>query len=161
MEHVAQLAKIAPSFGFSLCDFNADGYLDIALAKNFFRPQRETGRIDGGFGLLLTENGTGEFTPCWPIESGIVMLEDAKGLTVMGVDRNLTPDLVLSTNDGPVKVFTNSESPNRFFMVRLHGPQGNPDGIGSWVFIEKKKTRAGWFRRFMLAEVICLSRPHR
>lgn len=136
-----RLAQISPSFGVSLCDFNADGYPDIALAQNFFGPQRETGHMDGGLGLLLTGNGTGEFTPCWPKESGIVIPEDAKALTVMDVDRNLTPDLIVSTNNGPVKVFTNSASPDHFFTVGLQGPPGNPEGIGSRITLETKKSR--------------------
>ena len=136
-----RMAQIAPSFGVSLCDFDADGFLDIALAQNFFGPQRETGRMNGGLGLLLMGNGTGEFEPRWPNESGIVIPEDAKSLTVVDVDQNLTPDIVVSTNDGPLKVFQNSEPADRFCTIRLQGPPGNPDGVGSRVTIETDNER--------------------
>ena len=42
------LAQIAPAFGVQAADFDGDGHLDLAVAQNFFSPQRETGRMDGG-----------------------------------------------------------------------------------------------------------------
>ncbi len=56
------LAQAAPSFGVQLSDFNADGNCDILLAQNFFGPQRETGRMDGGLGMLLLGAVTGRFS---------------------------------------------------------------------------------------------------
>ena len=135
-----RLAQIAPSFGVSLQDFNGDGHVDIALAQNFYGPQRETGRMNGGLGLVLLGDGKAGFTPLWPKESGIVVPDDAKALAVADVDGNRTPDVVMSTNDGPVKVFANSTSQKCFFTVRLTGARGNRDGIGARVTVETKNS---------------------
>ena len=120
------LAQISPSFGVALQDFTGDGFLDIALAQNFHSPQRETGRMDGGLGLLLTGDGTGQFTPIWPKESGIVLPDDAKALTVVDIDGDQSPDIVVSTNNGPIKVFTNTSQKNGFFYGSTSRPKRQP-----------------------------------
>jgi hypothetical protein len=43
-----RLAQAAPAFGVVLTDVDADGHNDLLLAQNFFGPQPETGRMDGG-----------------------------------------------------------------------------------------------------------------
>ena len=48
-----RLAQIAPGFGLAASDFDGDGHEDIVMAQNFFHPQRETGRMNGGLGVFL------------------------------------------------------------------------------------------------------------
>ena len=50
-----------------LTDVNADGNADIYIAQNFFSPQLETGRMDGGVSLLLLGKGDGTFQEVWPM----------------------------------------------------------------------------------------------
>ena len=54
-------------------DVNGDGHLDLYLVQNFYGPQRETGRMDGGVSLLLLGDGRGAWQPVWPSESGLVV----------------------------------------------------------------------------------------
>ena len=129
-----RLAQVAPCFGVVLLDVDADGNLDLALAQNFFGPQRETGRMDGGLGLLLLGRGDGSFEPIWPDRSGIVVPGDAKGLAVADVNADGRPDLVFTVNDGPLVVLeNNSPKSNRSFAVRLKGRKGNLSGVGARV----------------------------
>ena len=62
-EPLPRLAQIAPGFGAQIVDTNLDGLLDIYLVDNFWSPERETGRMDGGVSLLLLGRGTGKFEP--------------------------------------------------------------------------------------------------
>ncbi len=103
-----RLAQISPSFGVTLTDFDLDGHLDCVLAQNFFTPQRETTRMDGGLGLFLKGDGTGGFTPVWPAESGIAIQGDQKSLAVTDLDSDARPDLVIAENDGPLRPLRNT-----------------------------------------------------
>jgi hypothetical protein len=117
-EPLPREAQIAPAFGVIAADFIGDGHPDIILTQNFFGPQRETGRMDGGLSFLLTGNGKGKFTPLWPAESGIVVPQDARSLALADINGDHAPDLVFGINSGPVRTFT--RRPAAFFLsVRL------------------------------------------
>jgi hypothetical protein len=75
-----RLAQFAPGFGVVLTDLNEDGHPDIFMAQNFWSPQPETGRMDGGLSLVLLGSKDGEFRELWPAESGVVIPRDAKSL---------------------------------------------------------------------------------
>lgn len=97
------MVQIAPCFGAAFSDFDADGHPDLALAQNFFTPQVETGRFDGGLSVLLRGDGQGGFTEVWPKASGLVVTGDAKALTLSDLDGDGRQDLVFSrNNDSPV-----------------------------------------------------------
>lgn len=64
-------------------DFNEDGNADILLAGGLYDAEVETARNDAGVGLLLIGNGKGEFEPMAPMESGIFMYSNVKGLDVL------------------------------------------------------------------------------
>ena len=99
-----------------------DGKLDLYLAQNFFSPQPETGRMDGGLSLLLRGNGDGSFTPVWPNESGLVVPGDAKGLVVIDLNNDGWPDFVVGINNGAPVAFENRGlKQNRVMNIRLQG----------------------------------------
>jgi len=133
-------AQFSPTFGSALIDLNGDGYLDAALAQNFFGPQRETGRYDGGMGLILAGDGTGKFKPMWPDTSGFVVPEDATALCVTDINLDQKPDLVVATNNGSPRTFLN-QAQKEFYKVTLKGPPGNPTAIGARVFCQIESGR--------------------
>ena len=101
-----RMAQVAPVRGIALTDLNADGFPDAVLAQNFFGPQRETGRMDGGVGIVLLGDGRGGFKPLLPEQSGIVVPGDAAALASGDFDSDGSIDFLFGLNDGyPVLYF--------------------------------------------------------
>ena len=117
-----RIAQIAPSFGVVLEDIDADGDLDAVLAQNSFSPQRETGRMAGGLGQVLLNDGRGSFAPLPPVESGVEIAGDAQSLTVADVDADGRPDLVFGLN-GSASAACLNRSVEKPLVVSLAGKQ--------------------------------------
>jgi len=131
-----RLAQASPAFGVALSDLDGDGKTDLYIAQNFFGPQPETGRMDGGLSLLLKGNGDGNFTPIWPNESGLVVAGDGKSLAVTDLNNDGWPDLLVGINNGELMAFENGGSrENRVLNIRLQGQRWNPTAVGSRVTI--------------------------
>ena len=86
-------------FAVVCADFDGDGHDDAVLAQNFYSPEPETGRMDGGIGWMLRNDGVGQLTAVPALHSGLVVPEDAKALVWNG------ELLVFGTNDGPLRVY--------------------------------------------------------
>jgi hypothetical protein len=99
------LAQVSPARDLAFVDANGDAAPDLVVAQNFFGPQRETGRMDGGLGMLLLGNGDGAFRESWPQESGVFIPEDAVAARVADLDGDGADDIAVATNNGPVRVF--------------------------------------------------------
>ena len=78
---------------------------DLFIAQNFFSPQRETGRMDGGLGALMLGDGAGGFTPVRADQSGIVLPRDMSDVIAADLNDDGRTDLIVAANDGPVAVF--------------------------------------------------------
>ena len=77
--------------------------------------------MDGGIGLLLRGRGDGSFDPVPPLESGIVVPEDAKGLITTDLDGDQRPDLLVGLNNDRPRAFVNrTPTADRLITVRLH-----------------------------------------
>lgn len=133
-EPLPRIAQIAPGYGVSVTDVDGDGHADIYLVQNFYGPQRETGRFDGGVSLLLLGDGTGAFEPVWPDRSGLVVSGDAKSLTTTDLNGDDRPDFVVGVNNSRALAFENRTDSN-FVAMRLAGKPGNPTSIGARVTI--------------------------
>jgi hypothetical protein len=132
-----RVAQASPAFGVVIRDFNGDRHPDIYLVQNFFSPQWETGRMDGGLSLLLLGNGDGTFEPVMPGRSGLSVHGDAKSAAVTDLDGDAWPDVVVGVNDDYVVAFRNSRSSeNKMVTVRLAGPRGNSTAVGAKVKVK-------------------------
>ena len=127
-----EIAQISPIYGMAFTDADSDGFTDLYVVQNFFSPQAETGRFDGGMSLLLSGDGDGGLRPVWPRESGLVVSGDASALVVTDLNDDLRPDYIVGINDGAPETFLNQGvNENRPVAVRLSG-----SGIGAKVTLE-------------------------
>jgi enediyne biosynthesis protein E4 len=114
-----RIAQIAPVFGVVFTEVNGDGHPDLLLAQNFYGPQRETGQMAGGVSLLLLGDGTGEFTPVWPDQSGISIGKDATALTATDFNSDGIADLFFGINSAKQIVLQHSGGSTNFLSLRL------------------------------------------
>ncbi|MFP6872136.1 MAG: FG-GAP-like repeat-containing protein [Verrucomicrobiales bacterium] len=132
-----RLAQVAPSFGTVISDLDGDGIPDLYLAQNFYGPQVETGRMSGGLSVLLRGLGDGNFEPLWPRESGLIVAEDATAACLADVNGDNWPDLLVASNNGPLRCFINRGSTRypkrRMRRVTLRAKTGNMNAAGARV----------------------------
>ena len=134
-----RLAQVSPGFGVILSDFDADGYVDIYINQNFFGPQPETGFFDGGLGILLRNDGEGNFKPVWPKDSGLIVPEDATAAAITDFDLDGWPDLLIATNNNLLKAYRNQgTSRKNTSVVKLIGVKNNPQAIGARVIMTRQ-----------------------
>jgi hypothetical protein len=93
VEELPHRAQIAPIFGMV-----AIGDL-LVCAQNSFAPEPETGRHDGGTGLVLRAAADG-FAVVPPHEHGLCVFGDHKALVARAVGNDL--ELLFARNDGPL-----------------------------------------------------------
>ncbi|MCP4847262.1 MAG: RNA-binding protein [Verrucomicrobiaceae bacterium] len=136
-KELPRLAQLSPSFGIIINDLDGDTFPDLYLAQNFYSPQPETGRMSGGLSTMLRGKGDGSFDPLWPRDSGLIVPEDATATCLADLDGDNWPDLLVASNDGPLRSFLNKSKrrypENRMLRVILSGNAGNPGCVGARV----------------------------
>ena len=133
-----RLAQISPGFGTAIADFDADGFNDVVIAQNFMHPQPETGQMDGGQGLLLKGDGTGNFLAVGPAESGISIPGQAMAVALTDVNADGRPDALVSVNDDSVVLLRNhSNTAMKPVRIRLVGAKENYSAVGARVFVQQ------------------------
>jgi hypothetical protein len=125
-------AQLSPAFGICVADIDNDGIEDVFLAQNFFATEPETDRYDAGRGLWLRGDGKGNFVPMSAIESGVRVYGEQRGAAVADFDHDGRIDFCVSQNGGATRLFKNIGG-RPGIRVRLHGPPGNPTGVGAQV----------------------------
>ena len=86
-------------------DVNNDGHQDLILTGNIFNMEIETPRLDSGEGLVMINDGQGNFESIKPIVSGFRTSLDSKDMIrIKSADGN--DEFVISNNNGPVQTFS-------------------------------------------------------
>ena len=105
-----KITQIAPSHAVKLTDLDGDGDLDLTMGQNFFGPQSETGRYDGGVSQILTNDGSGNFSSVPPAQSGLFVRQPVAALEVADFNKDGKSDILMATSNGPVKLFVNQKN---------------------------------------------------
>jgi enediyne biosynthesis protein E4 len=128
-------AQLAPGFGLIVADFDADGHEDLFLGQNLFATDGVSSRYDSGRSLILTGDGSGNFSAVPGQESGIAVYGDVRGAATADIDNDGRSDLVVSQNGAETKLYMN-RSPRSGIRVRVVGPSHNPAGVGVRIRLE-------------------------
>jgi hypothetical protein len=82
-KNLPNLAQISPLYSIQAVDYDGDGDLDLIGAGNDWGQQVETGRLDAGNGVVLTNDGTGNFTALMPNASGLWASREVRDLKIL------------------------------------------------------------------------------
>jgi hypothetical protein len=104
MHNLPNEAQIAPVNAIQCFDWQNDGKMDIILVGNDYGQQVESGRLDAGNGLLLENEGKGQFRSIAPRNSGFWATREARDLKILRGAGGKRLFLV-ANNNGPVQVF--------------------------------------------------------
>lgn len=83
-------------------DMDANGTLDMIAAGNLFNAEVETARADAGYGLVIRNDGKGNFTSIPKSQSGIYLPYDVKSLSIVKAGK--MDLLVAGCNNAEIKV---------------------------------------------------------
>ncbi|MXX59139.1 MAG: CRTAC1 family protein [Rhodothermaceae bacterium] len=136
------------TFGLLLADFDLDGDLDLLTANGHIT--EDIGEVEEGITFrqrtqLYVNEGGGLFSE---IEASGALAEHmvARGAAWADYDMDGDPDVLISENGGPARLWRNDTQPGSSLIVQLTGNSSNRDGIGSRVRV---KTDQGWQERYV------------
>ena len=111
--------QIAPVFGIAASDFDSDGNVDLILGQNFYGPQVETGRFDGGQSAMLLGGGKGDFELLDAPKSGIQVTGEARSIAITDMNNDGRPDVIITRIQDSVLPLQNRAHSGHGFSVRL------------------------------------------
>jgi hypothetical protein len=83
-------------------DINNTGSKDIILAGNFYPFRVQLGPLDAGMGLILKNNGKGQFSPLSYSQTGLCIRGDVRNLVaVQGGDNYF---IIAAKNNGQLQI---------------------------------------------------------
>lgn len=77
-------AQWAPVHAIATMDANGDGLTDIWMMGNSSHTRLRLGNMEANYGLLLLNQGQGNFTPATPAAAGILLHSNVRALHVLG-----------------------------------------------------------------------------
>ncbi len=148
------------TFGLLLADFDLDGDLDLLAANGHIT--EDIGEVEEGITFrqrtqLYVNEGGGLFSELKP-DGVLAELMVARGAAWADYDMDGDPDVLISENGGPARLWRNDTQPGNSLIVQLTGSSSNRDGIGSRVRV---KTDQGWQERYVRGGASYLSQNQR
>ena len=148
------------TFGLLLADFDLDEDLDLLTANGHIT--EDIGEVEEGITFrqrpqLYVNEGGGRFSEIEP-NGALAELMVARGAAWADYDMDGDPDVLITENGGPARLWRNDTQPGNSLTVQLKGSSSNRDGIGSRIRV---KTNQGWQERYVRVGTSYLSQNQR
>jgi hypothetical protein len=123
-------------------DYNNDGHEDLFIGQNFFDLPPGDTRLDGGIGLWLEGDGSGQFRAIPGQESGVMVYGEQKGAALSDFNADGRVDLAVTQNGNQTKLYEN-RTEKRGYRIELIGPGSNRTAIGAKIRLEYDNGQKG------------------
>jgi hypothetical protein len=116
LHHLPFEAQVSKIFSFLVTDADKDGHMDVLLGGNFYGASMYQGRYDASYGLMLKNNGKGDFTSVLPVESGFLLEGEVRKIKSL---KTTDGDLILvARNNKPLQIFKPTKRASRTVALR-------------------------------------------
>ena len=103
VHELPMMAQISKLFALQAVDMDHDGDLDVLGGGNFYGISTYQGRYDASYGLVLRNDGKGNFSALSPVDSGFLLNGEIRDIrTVQTAQGTL---VVVARNDAGLQVF--------------------------------------------------------
>jgi hypothetical protein len=147
---VAQVTGAFTGFGTGWLDYDNDGWLDAFAANgavNTMASQRGQPAPFRMQNLLLRNTGAARFVDATSAAGdAFARAEIGRGAAFGDIDNDGDPDIVVTNNNGPVRLLLNTSSVHHWLQVRLRQDQGNRFAFGARIGLERAGQPTLWRR---------------
>jgi enediyne biosynthesis protein E4 len=148
---LAQPTAAFTGFGTDFFDYDNDGWLDLFVANgavNVIEAQRGQPSPFRMKNLLFHHTGAGRFEDASAAAGpAFSRAEIGRGAAFGDIDNDGRVDIVVTNNDGPVRLLLNQGGrQHHWLQVRVAQPGGNRFAFGAWVGVERAGTATLWRR---------------
>jgi hypothetical protein len=137
-------------FGTNWIDYDNDGWLDLFItngAVNVIESQRGEPNPFRMKNQLLRNTGTGTFVETSAAGGpAFDRAEVGRGAAFGDIDNDGDTDILVTNNDGPVRLLLNQASGHHWMQLRLEQPTGNRLALGAWIGLERAGKPTLWRR---------------
>lgn len=102
LERLPFNAQLTPIFAILAEDLDGDGVPELVVGGNLHAAMPQAGPYDAGYGTVLKQDSTGSYRTVSPIESGMKVPGEIRGIQSLEVDGRLF--LVVARNDDSLQV---------------------------------------------------------